>query len=139
MVPFSRSRGPGKAIKYSYDELIGMVDHSLLHPAMTDEELRRGCEVARKYRVASVCIKPWAVRMAAELLAGSGVAAGADFVKTSTGYGFVKGADGTYSYRGATEADLRLMRRGVPAARRHMTLSGRQAGASELARRRGAR
>ena len=36
--------------------------------------------------------------------------AGADFVKTSTGYGFVKGPDGKYSYKGATEHDLRLMR-----------------------------
>jgi deoxyribose-phosphate aldolase len=36
--------------------------------------------------------------------------AGADFVKTSTGYGFVKGKDGAYAYRGATEADLKLMR-----------------------------
>ena len=36
--------------------------------------------------------------------------AGADWVKTSTGYGFVKGADGKYSYKGATEHDLRLMR-----------------------------
>ena len=36
--------------------------------------------------------------------------AGADFVKTSTGYGFVKGPDGRYSYKGATEHDLRLMR-----------------------------
>jgi deoxyribose-phosphate aldolase len=36
--------------------------------------------------------------------------AGADWVKTSTGYGFVKGADGKYSYRGATAEDLKLMR-----------------------------
>jgi deoxyribose-phosphate aldolase len=36
---------------------------------------------------------------------------GADFVKTSTGYGFVKGADGKYSYEGATEHDLKLMRK----------------------------
>ena len=36
--------------------------------------------------------------------------AGADWVKTSTGYGFIKGADGKYSYQGATEHDLRLMR-----------------------------
>jgi deoxyribose-phosphate aldolase len=35
---------------------------------------------------------------------------GAEFVKTSTGYGFVKGADGKYSYQGATEHDLTLMR-----------------------------
>jgi deoxyribose-phosphate aldolase len=36
--------------------------------------------------------------------------AGADWVKTSTGYGFVKQADGGYNYRGATEHDLALMR-----------------------------
>jgi deoxyribose-phosphate aldolase len=39
--------------------------------------------------------------------------AGADWIKTSTGYGFVKGADGKYSYQGATESDLRLMRSSV--------------------------
>jgi deoxyribose-phosphate aldolase len=36
--------------------------------------------------------------------------AGADFVKTSTGYGFVKQASGGYNYKGATEHDLKLMR-----------------------------
>ena len=41
--------------------------------------------------------------------------AGADWVKTSTGYGFVKGPDGKYSYKGATEADLQLMRSSVSA------------------------
>jgi len=188
-------------MKYTYEELAGMIDHSLLHPTMTDDELRAGCEVAKKYGVASVCIKPYAVKMAAEILEGSPVAvgcvigfphgnsltevkrcatelacrdgaveidmvanagkvlsgewgyveadiravvdeahsrgaivkvifendflesdddkiklceicerAGADFVKTSTGYGFVKGPDGKYSYEGATEHDLQLMR-----------------------------
>jgi deoxyribose-phosphate aldolase len=188
-------------MRYSYEDLAGMIDHSLLHPTMTDEELKAGCELAAKYRVASVCIKPYAVKMAAGLLRGSGVAvgavigfphgssttevkrfetatacrdgareidmvinigkalsgdweyveadvravceeahahgaivkvifendylsgdeikiqlcrtcerAGADFVKTSSGYGFVKGADGKYSYQGATEHDLKLMR-----------------------------
>ncbi len=33
-----------------------------------------------------------------------------DFIKTSTGYGFVKGKDGRYSYKGATTKDLKLMR-----------------------------
>lgn len=33
------------------------------------------------------------------------------FVKTSTGYGFVKGGDGRYGYRGATHEHLELMRR----------------------------
>jgi deoxyribose-phosphate aldolase len=36
--------------------------------------------------------------------------AGADWVKTSTGFGFVKGADGKYSYQGATADDVKLMR-----------------------------
>jgi deoxyribose-phosphate aldolase len=37
--------------------------------------------------------------------------AGADYVKTSTGFGFVKGSDGRYSYDGATAHDLALMRK----------------------------
>ena len=195
-------------MKYSYDELARMIDHSLLHPTMTDQELEEGCKLAAKYGVASVCIKPYAAKRAAEWLRGTGVVvgcvigfphgnscteskryetelacrdgaseidmvvnigkalsgdwkfveddirtvcdeahkrgakvkvifendyltsggaglssddfkrklcqiserAGADWVKTSTGYGFVKGADGRYSYKGATEHDLKLMR-----------------------------
>jgi deoxyribose-phosphate aldolase len=41
--------------------------------------------------------------------------AGADWVKTSTGYGFVKQPDGSYNYKGATEHDLALMRASVSA------------------------
>ena len=36
---------------------------------------------------------------------------GADYAKTSSGYGFVKGIDGKYSYKGATYPDLKLMRK----------------------------
>jgi len=36
---------------------------------------------------------------------------GVAFVKTSTGYGFVKGSDGKYSYQGATTHHLALMRK----------------------------
>ncbi len=36
--------------------------------------------------------------------------AGADWVKTSTGFGFVKQPEGGYNYRGATAHDLELMR-----------------------------
>jgi len=39
--------------------------------------------------------------------------AGADWVKTSTGYGFVKQPDGSYNYKGATAHDLALMRASV--------------------------
>lgn len=193
-------------MKYSYAELSGMIDHSLLQPFLTDEELKAGCELARKYEVASVCIKPYAVKDAVRWLAGSAVKvgavigfphgnstteskryetelacrdgaveidmvinigkalggdwdfvrndikavcdeahrhggkvkvifendflpddavkirlcdvcaeAGADWVKTSTGYGFSKQPDGSYNYRGATEHDLELMRQHSPA------------------------
>lgn len=200
-------------MKYTYSELAKMIDHSLLNPTMTDQELEDGCKLAAKYGVASVCIKPYAVKRAAEWLQGTGVLvgavigfphgnscteskryetelacrdgaaeidmvvnigkalsgdwnyverdiqavcdeahkhgarvkvifendylanggaglssddfkrklcqiaerAGADWVKTSTGYGFVKQLDGSYSYKGATEHDLALMRAGVSA------------------------
>jgi deoxyribose-phosphate aldolase len=57
-------------------ELAKMIDHSILHPTMTDEDLRRECEVAKKYDVASVCVKPYAVKQAVELLKGSDVLVG---------------------------------------------------------------
>jgi deoxyribose-phosphate aldolase len=185
-------------------ELEKMIDHSILHPTMTDEDLRRECEVAKKYDVASVCVKPYAVKQAAELLKGSDVLVGcvigfpagnsaievkvfetevacndgaveidmvinigkalqgdwdyiereigtvtqkchengaivkvifetdyvtkkediiklceictrvdADYVKTSSGFGFVKGGDGKYSYEGATIPNLKLMKESV--------------------------
>src|SRR5947209_1996951 len=53
-----------------------MIDHSLLQPVLTDADLEQGCRLAREYGVASVCIKPYAVRHAARWLAGSGVAVG---------------------------------------------------------------
>ena len=51
-------------------ELAKMIDHSILNPVMTDNDLKRECEVAKKYNVASVCVKPYAVRQAVELLKG---------------------------------------------------------------------
>ncbi len=56
-------------------DLAGMFDHSLLQPSLTDAELEKGCLLAREYGVASVCIKPYAVKLAAKLLAGSRVQA----------------------------------------------------------------
>jgi len=182
-------------------ELAKMIDHSILHPTFTDEDLKRECAIAVKYHVASVCVKPYAVKQAAKYLRGSDVLNGCvigfphgnsstkvkafetetackdgaveidmvvnigkvlgedwdyveqeiavilqacrkhgailkvifendyltddkykiklceicsklkvDFVKTSSGYGFVKGKDGSYSYQGATDYDLKLMR-----------------------------
>jgi deoxyribose-phosphate aldolase len=61
---------------FSYADIAAMIDHSLLQPTLTDSELEDGCQLARRYQVASVCIKPYAVRPAAKWLAGSGVAVG---------------------------------------------------------------
>lgn len=56
-------------------DLARMFDHSLLQPTLTDADLEKGILLAREYGVASVCIKPYAVRLAAKLLAGSPVQA----------------------------------------------------------------
>ncbi len=183
-------------------DLAKMIDHSILHPTVRDKDLESECRVASRYDVASVCVKPYMVQRAAELLKGTDVSvgcvigfpagnstievkvfetvvacsdgaveidmvinigkalsgdwdyikheidsvagachkndaiikvifetdyitrvedkirlceictrAGADYVKTSSGYGFVKDRDGRYYYNGATIADLELMRK----------------------------
>ncbi len=185
-------------------DLAKMIDHSILHPTMTDDDLKRECDVAVKYDVASVCVKPYAVPQAVELLKGTDILVGcvigfpsgnsaidvkafetenackdgaveidmvinvakalqgdwdyieeeiatvtnichqngaivkvifetdyvsdqqdivklcqictkvnADYVKTSSGFGFVKGEDGKYSYKGATIPNLKLMKESV--------------------------
>ena len=181
-------------------DLAKMIDHSLLHPTMTDLQLDAGCALAAKFETATVCVKPYYVPRATELLVGSGVRVcsvigfphgnshtsinvheaalaiaegaceidmvvnvghvlggnfayvandvqqvnhacvtrgailkvifendylpdaaivrlcelctehGVAFVKTSTGYGFVKQPNGDYNYQGATDRHLRLMR-----------------------------
>ncbi len=58
---------------YTYADIAGMIDHSLLNPALTTAELESGCKLAREYRVASVCIMPFYLRRCADLLAGSTV------------------------------------------------------------------
>lgn len=199
------------AMKYRYLELSKMIDHALLSPALTDQEMEEGCRLAIRYQVASVCVKPYAVAHASQILAqsdvlvscvvgfphgstttaskrhetqeacengaaeidmvinvgkalggdwdyveneirvvseeahrhgakikviletdylaqgGAGLSAeelkrelcqicdraGADWVKTSTGYGYIKQPDGNYRSIGATEHDLRLMKTSV--------------------------
>jgi deoxyribose-phosphate aldolase len=185
-------------------QLAKMIDHSILHPTLTDEDLRRECEIAKKYNVASVCVKPYAVKQAVDLLKDSNVfvgcvigfpagnssipvkvfeaeqacedgaveidmvinigkalqrdweyitreiksvtdachkrgaivkvifetdyvtreadivklcqictEVGADYVKTSSGFGFVKQPNGDYNYKGATIPVLELMKKSV--------------------------
>jgi deoxyribose-phosphate aldolase len=181
-------------------ELAKLIDHTILHPKLGEADLREACDVAREYKVASVCVKPYMVRSAREQLADTDVKVGcvigfpagiqtiaakvaetkdacengaqeidmviniakaleedweyvtreveaivrvcherrallkvifetdyvdrpehikklcelctevgADYVKTSTGFGFNKGEDGKYGYVGATRENLELM------------------------------
>ena len=180
--------------------LAKMIDHSLLHPTLTDAEILQGCALARRYAVATTCVKPYAVSLARQALQGAevgvcsvigfphgnsrtnikvaealqaiqdgaaeidmviniGKALGGDwdfvgeeiaavnaacrgdaailkvifetdylhdehiirlcqicseaqvaFVKTSSGYGFVRQPNGYYAYAGATDHNLSLMR-----------------------------
>jgi len=181
--------------------LVKLIDHAVLQPTQTDDDVRAACAMCAELGVASVCVKPSHVPLAAECLSGSAIAistvigfphggtttetkvaevelacrqgakevdmvinvgkvlsgdwayaerdvravveaarragaitkvifetglladdemkvrlcelsqaAGAAFVKTSTGFGFVKRSDGTLVATGATEHDVRLMR-----------------------------
>ncbi|HVW37458.1 MAG TPA: deoxyribose-phosphate aldolase [Pirellulales bacterium] len=73
---------------FTYLDIAKMIDHSLLQPAMTDDELEAGCRLALEYDVASVCIKPYYLKRCAEILAGS-------TVKASTTIGFPHGGHTT--------------------------------------------
>lgn len=57
-------------------ELAKAIDHALLRPEMTEAEVTAGCELAHRYHIASVCVRPCDVALAARLLAGSDVAVG---------------------------------------------------------------
>lgn len=65
-------------------EIARLIDHSLLHPAMSDADLEAGCRGAAQWAVASVCVKPYFVPRARLLLESSGV-------KTGTTVGFPHG------------------------------------------------
>jgi deoxyribose-phosphate aldolase len=60
----------------TYEQLAKTIDHSLLRPELTEADVTAGCELAKRYNVASVCVKPCHVTLAAKLLKGSNVAVG---------------------------------------------------------------
>ncbi|MHC4511446.1 MAG: deoxyribose-phosphate aldolase [Planctomycetota bacterium] len=72
----------------SCNDVARMIDHSLLRPELTQEDVREGCEVARKYNVASVCCAPAEVALVKELPQRSDV-------KTTTVIGFPRGYNKT--------------------------------------------
>jgi deoxyribose-phosphate aldolase len=54
-------------------DLASMIDHTLLKPDVTRDDIRKLCDEARKYRFASVCVNSTWVPFAKSLLGGSGV------------------------------------------------------------------
>ena len=94
----------------TYTQVAKMIDHSLLRPELTVEDVIAGCKLADKYDVASVCVKPCDVELAARELKGSGVLVG-------TVIGFPHGSSATATKvfeaklameQGAVELDMVL-------------------------------
>lgn len=57
----------------SFRSVAKMIDHSLLHPTLTDAEIIQGCETAKQVDVATVCVKPYTIELAKSVLSGSHV------------------------------------------------------------------
>ncbi len=64
---------PASIASLTYEQVAKTLDHSLLRPELTQDEMRAGCQIAREYDVASVCISPANVPLAARMLNGSDV------------------------------------------------------------------
>jgi deoxyribose-phosphate aldolase len=68
------------------EELARMIDHTILKPEATQEQVKSVCEEALKYNFASVCVNPGQVSFVADMLKGSEV-------KVCTVIGFPLGAN----------------------------------------------
>ena len=73
---------------YTCNDIAQMIDHSLLRPELTEEDVRKGCEIAKKYKAATVCCRPSEVILVKQLLQDSDV-------KTTTVVGFPHGYNKT--------------------------------------------
>ena len=89
-------------------DIAKMIDHSLLNPILTTDELEAGLKLAVEYNVASVCILPYYLRRCVEVLRGTSV-------QPSTTIGFPHGGHTTAMKRaesalaiseGCTELDM---------------------------------
>lgn len=72
----------------TYEQLAKVIDHSLLKPELTEQDVIAGCQVAARYHTATVCVKPCHVALATELLKDTDV-------KISTVIGFPHGSNRT--------------------------------------------
>jgi deoxyribose-phosphate aldolase len=55
------------------EQLAKVIDHSLLRPELTEQDVMAGCDLAARYHVATVCVKPCHVRLAQQILKNSDV------------------------------------------------------------------
>jgi deoxyribose-phosphate aldolase len=60
----------------TYEALAKMIDHSLLRPELTEDQVMEGCRIAREYNVASVTVRPCDVDAAVRWMSSSGVPVG---------------------------------------------------------------
>ena len=66
-------------------DIAKMIDHSLLRPQLSRQEIEEGCRLAKEYDCATVCVKPCDVEVAYKILKGTDV-------KVTTVVGFPHGA-----------------------------------------------
>ena len=81
-------------------DLASLIDHTLLQPDATPDQIAQLCYEARKYSFASVCINPGHVKLCADLLRGTNV-------KVCTVIGFPLGATSPEAKVYETETALR--------------------------------
>jgi deoxyribose-phosphate aldolase len=81
---------------FTYHDVAKMIDHSLLNPTLTINDLESGIDLGLAYGVASICIMPYYLQRCAKRLAGS-------TVKASTTIGFPHGGHTTLIKRAEAE------------------------------------
>lgn len=59
--------------EYTVDEVAATIDHAVLKPEMTEDDVRASAKMAVERGLASLCVRPCDVKLAADLLRGSGV------------------------------------------------------------------
>ena len=61
------------AERIALNDIAKMLDHSTLQPYLTEEDIRKGCDIALKYNSATVCARPGDMPLVSKLLSGSSV------------------------------------------------------------------
>jgi deoxyribose-phosphate aldolase len=69
----NRGFSSGKNLKMKKEEIAGLIDHTLLRPDANHEDIKRLCREAIQYKFYSVCIHPYFIKQAKELLKNSAV------------------------------------------------------------------